>query len=307
MPPRPARPPPPGRPPGPPPKPGLPLGPPPGRPAPAGAPGRPPGLGRPLLTPGPPGPPGPRLLTQGALCLGIIAGLGRGMPGRGAGRGPPARSLPSRATGGRGGIPVPGAAAAPGAGPVPEAVPGRPGRCMPCVLENGLLPGRTEPPRALGRGDGRGPGRAGADCAEAAGASGASGGGADRSDGGGCVGTCACSTPLPGTGEGGTAPAGTGRTGASDAGAGAVGAGASLVAAVDGAPCSRSLSPNDSFRRRTTGASTVEEADLTNSPMSLRVARMTLLSTPSSLASSWTRTLATVLLLGPTPSGAPDR
>jgi hypothetical protein len=36
---------------------------------------------------------------------------------------------------------------------------------------------------------------------------------------------------------------------------------------------------------------------LTNSPISLSLARTTLLSTPSSLASSWTRTLATLLLL----------
>ena len=51
-----------------------------------------------------------------------------------------------------------------------------------------------------------------------------------------------------------------------------------------------------SFSRRTTGASTVEEADLTNSPSSASLARTTLLSTPSSFASSWTRTLDTTLL-----------
>jgi hypothetical protein len=38
--------------------------------------------------------------------------------------------------------------------------------------------------------------------------------------------------------------------------------------------------------RRTTGASTVEEADRTNSPMSPNVVRTVLLSTPSSFASS---------------------
>ena len=52
-----------------------------------------------------------------------------------------------------------------------------------------------------------------------------------------------------------------------------------------------------SFTRRTTGASIVELADFTNSPMSPRWARRVLLETPSSLASSWTRTLATFLLL----------
>ena len=41
-----------------------------------------------------------------------------------------------------------------------------------------------------------------------------------------------------------------------------------------------------SLRRRTTGASTVEEADRTNSPMSPNVVRTVLLSTPSSFASS---------------------
>jgi hypothetical protein len=56
---------------------------------------------------------------------------------------------------------------------------------------------------------------------------------------------------------------------------------------------------NDSFSRRTTGASTVDEADRTNSPRSFSLARTTLLSTPNSLASSYTRTFATALLLGP--------
>jgi len=41
-----------------------------------------------------------------------------------------------------------------------------------------------------------------------------------------------------------------------------------------------------SRRRRTTGASTVEDADRTNSPMSPNVVRTVLLSTPSSFASS---------------------
>jgi hypothetical protein len=58
-----------------------------------------------------------------------------------------------------------------------------------------------------------------------------------------------------------------------------------------------SLSPYSSLSRRSTGASTVEDADLTNSPMSFRVARTILLSTPSSFASSCTRTFATALPL----------
>jgi hypothetical protein len=43
---------------------------------------------------------------------------------------------------------------------------------------------------------------------------------------------------------------------------------------------------NASWSRRTTGASIVEEADRTNSPMSWSLAITTLLSTPISLASS---------------------
>src|SRR5659263_579049 len=50
---------------------------------------------------------------------------------------------------------------------------------------------------------------------------------------------------------------------------------------------------NDSRRRRTTGASTVDDADFTNSPSSLSFASTVLLSTPSSFASSWTRSFAT--------------
>ncbi|CKU92266.1 Uncharacterised protein [Mycobacterium tuberculosis] len=51
------------------------------------------------------------------------------------------------------------------------------------------------------------------------------------------------------------------------------------------------LPPNDSRSRRATGASTVDDADLTNSPCSLSRARTSLLVTPSSLANSCTRAL----------------
>ncbi len=53
---------------------------------------------------------------------------------------------------------------------------------------------------------------------------------------------------------------------------------------------------NASVNLRTTGASIVEDAERTNSPSSLSLAMTTLLSTPSSFASSYTRTLATSLL-----------
>src|SRR5699024_6300023 len=64
----------------------------------------------------------------------------------------------------------------------------------------------------------------------------------------------------------------------------------------------------DSFRRRTTGASIVEDAERTNSPISLSLARTALLSTPNSLASSYTRTFATTLLQLRSGTGhVPDR
>jgi hypothetical protein len=57
--------------------------------------------------------------------------------------------------------------------------------------------------------------------------------------------------------------------------------------------------------RRATGASTVLDADFTNSPSSLSLARTTLLSTPSSFASSCTRALPATELLTPRPGGNP--
>lgn len=56
------------------------------------------------------------------------------------------------------------------------------------------------------------------------------------------------------------------------------------------------LTPMDSRKRRATGGSTVEDADLANSPMSFNLSRTSLLSRPSSLASSYTRTFDTSLL-----------
>jgi len=76
-----------------------------------------------------------------------------------------------------------------------------------------------------------------------------------------------------------------------EAGAAAVGA----LPAGEAAP--RSSAPNLSLNLFWTGGSIVDDADFTNSPISLSLARTTLLSTPSSFASSWTRTFATLLLL----------
>ena len=81
-----------------------------------------------------------------------------------------------------------------------------------------------------------------------------------------------------------------------------------------GRPHRRSVRPaafadgNDSRRRRATGASTVEDADFTNSPCSLSVASSSLLVTPSSLANSCTRALpATALLTDEVERGCPQR
>jgi hypothetical protein len=125
----------------------------------------------------------------------------------------------------------------------------------------------------FGPGVGRGPGAAGA--AGAAGLSAAAGLGAG---GRGAAGRAACA------GEGAAGFAGA-----------ALRAGADLPPPL---PCWRA-----SVNLRTTGASMVEDAERTNSPSSWSLAMTTLLSTPNSLASSYTRTLATSLLLGPGASG----
>ena len=56
--------------------------------------------------------------------------------------------------------------------------------------------------------------------------------------------------------------------------------------AVAGRSAAAGAGASFSLRRRITGASRVDEGDLTNSPMSLAIERTALLSTPSSLASS---------------------
>ena len=104
-----------------------------------------------------------------------------------------------------------------------------------------------------------------------------------------------------GAGAAGAGGRGSARTGA---GAGADGAGAdgagptaptgAAVFAAVWAPfplpfplaAPRSSAGNDSLMVRTTGGSMVDDADRTNSPLSLRYVRSVLLSTPSSLASS---------------------
>ncbi len=152
---------------------------------------------------------------------------------------------------------------------------------------------------AFGAGAGRGPGVGPAEGVLLLGAAGASGAcGASGAAGAGAAG--------PGLGAPGFGAAGR----AACAGEGADGdgfAGADLRGAA-GLPAARPLplpAWKASVSLRTTGASIVEDAERTNSPSSWSLAMTTLLSTPNSLASSYTRTLATSLLLGP--GCPPDR
>jgi hypothetical protein len=173
------------------------------------------------------------------------------LPGDAPGRGAPGRGAPGRGAGGRG-----------------------IGRSTGCADENGLLP--TRGVRAAGLGAGRGPGTgpggvgAGAAC------------GSSAAGGGGAAGSGAF-------GAGGLGPAGFGAAGAALA--------VVLAPDEDAAPlpavfsCAGLPPPNDSRNRRATGASTVDDADFTNSPCSLSRARTSLLVTPSSLANSCTRAL----------------
>lgn len=162
--------------------------------------------------------------------------------------------------------------------------------------EKGLLPTRGVRAPGLGPGAaGRGPG-AGAVGGAAGVAGGAAGaltcaaGAGGASATGGAVGA----DGLAGTGACGRGASLTG-AGLGAAGVGAAGVGAAGVAAAAGSSrlAAGLPAPNDSRNRRATGASTVDDADLTNSPCSLNRASTSLLVTPSSLANSCTRAFAT--------------
>jgi hypothetical protein len=130
---------------------------------------------------------------------------------------------------------------------------------------------------------------------------------------GGACGSCAtagCGEGCGGCGAG-LASAGSGRAGACTSGTAAARpfaarrSGAVATAAAP-SPVAFARAANSSFSRRTTGASIVEDADRTNSPISWSLAITALLSTPNSFASSYTRTFATALpLLGPGIPGLP--
>jgi len=208
------------------------------------------------------------------------------------------------------------------AGPVPSGT-GRAGRDrpIPCEGANGLFPGRGvpgrrppgapgSPPVEPGRGRGAVVGcslvrAAGAVCPGARGTPGRGTAAGCGRVGWGPVGW----GPVGAAGGADVAGAAgvTGSAGAGDGGAvGAVAAGTStgtLAAAVADVACSPSAFlaaaflagafltgggslASFSLSRLSTGASTVDEADRTNSPMSFSMLRTVLLSTPSSFASS---------------------
>ena len=189
---------------------------------------------------------------------------------------------------------------------------------MPCEEAKGLLPGRGAPgfravPACPGLGA-AGPGRG------AAGRGVAVGVGEEVCMPGWKLGRCGAGFGAglagPGTGPGvafgavgvgalgvtfavgalgvcSTAGAGAGTAGFAGAGFAGAFAGAASVVGAEAPP------PEEltfSVTLRTTGASIVDEADFTNSPMSFKRVNKSLLVSPSSFASSWTRTLATTLL-----------
>ncbi len=195
---------------------------------------------------------------------------------------------------------LPGVTRGPGRGPpAPGPAPGRGpacgrgiGRSTGCCEENGLLPTRGGR-GAAGLGPGRGPGVAPGDGALGAGAAGAGADAAGTSGAGGAAGWTAAGLGAPGLGPG---AAGTGAAGAGAAALPLVTVATDWAAAGCGTLAGAFWEavfepPNDSRRRRATGASTVDDADFTNSPCSLSRARTSLLVTPSSLANSCTRAL----------------
>ena len=258
-----------------------------------GTPGRPPGTGaRPAGGRGAPGRAG-SAGGRGARDVPMPCEDEKGLL---PGRGPPGRR--SR------GAPLPGR---------PPVEPGRgrgPGAC-PVLGSAARAAGGGVWPGARGT-PGRGPGvRCGSACgARAAGAVGAAG----RTEGAGGGATAAGGTAAGGTAAGGPTGAGGTTTGGgvtavgrvSTRGAGtagvtrsaglagrATGAGASTAAVgvASGALRADFLTGGGSLAsfslsRLSTGASTVEDAERTNSPMSFNMVRTILLSTPSSFASS---------------------
>jgi hypothetical protein len=262
-----------------------------------------------------------------------MPGLGRGGIEPGEGRLPPPDGALPPPRGPGAGLASPGRAARSPPGPPPgRGACGR-GAGAPAPTPNGLLPGRGA--RGPGLGDcGRGgttwppPCAGGSCCLGAAGAGFAAGLAAGASvwnfAAAGCGAAGAGLGPGRAPGFGAALGAVLGRwpcgAGAWVCCAGFAGAGGrtSLCAGVGfppglgpGEPPGRGrepppfeapdLAPSDlgyaSRNRRATGASTVDDADFTNSPSSFSFARTSLLVTPSSFASSCTRALPATALL----------
>jgi hypothetical protein len=246
---------------------------------------------------GAPGPPGapvcPGLGPLGADPIPVAVELNGLLPGRGPGRGgpgtpvagrpaePPGRGEPpgaGRGAAGRGAPRVPVSRSSPTAGlPAPAPLAGASG----CACGNGT--------GGLA-GAGAWPASASAGGAAAAGASGAAAAGASG-------------VAAAGVTEAGPRPLVPPRPSPSDGVAGALAAGALAAGAawpssvLPPRPCRGCWAANASLSLRTTGASIVEDADRTNSPISWSLAITALLSTPNSFASSYTRTFATALPL----------
>ena len=267
-----------------------------------------------------------------------MPGFGRGPPLPGAlERGAPAGRLPPP---GRGGMaPGPGA-------PGPAGAPGPPGRapdgrgCAAWPTPKGLLPTRGErgpglEDRGVGGGTVDGPGSPGRGPENGVGLGGvpprscaatgrcSAGRSAGRCSAGRCsVGRCSTGGTRGVGAAGGAGRDAAGRCGG--AGAGRCGGAGGRVgpgfgprpgSELGGAPPLPERPPpepplpdgNESRSLRATGASTVEDADFTNSPRSLSLVSTSLLVTPSSFASSCTRALPATALLTVGAGGNPAR
>ncbi len=180
------------------------------------------------------------------------------------------------------------------------------GRSTGCADENGLLPTRGVRTPGFGIGPGRGPGVipawgpgwpdgcpgvGAAGCPGAAGRPGAGAGGAAGASVVAAGEPCAAAAPPPAAGLAGVAVASPFPAALLIALSRALSSALSLAGALAVFSAAGLLSPKDSRSRRATGASTVDDADLTNSPCSFSRARTSLLVTPSSLANSCTRAL----------------
>ena len=236
-----------------------------------GAPGRGPGRW-PRSVPAAPAPP-----SRAAGAWGRAAGAGPGRGAAGRGEGAPGTAGCSGAAGWVGAAAAAGAMGAAGASAA--------GTTGTAGASGAGVCGRAGPGRTPGTGR----------TCEGAGAVGASGAcGRDGAGDWGPDGAAGRATGAVVVGAAVVAPAEAGRA------AGACGAGRAVRAAAP-APLPPPLAFSCSRSLRTTGGSTVDDADRTNSPSSWSLVMTTLLSTPSSLASSYTRTFATSLLSRPEP------